>query len=130
MKGESRDALLTTLRTDWPQVTLFGMAVDSIPLEPLADALIAWLETADAPLHVVTVNPEILEHALADPGLFAAIQSAELIVPDGMGIRLAARRLTGRNLPKVPGVELAHRLLALFRRTCEIHMRPTTQVAA
>jgi len=111
MRGEVRDAFLGDLRQRWPVAMLFGIGVDSIPLEALTDELLKYLETADAPVHIVTLNPEILEHALADSSLMEAIRSADLIVPDGIGIRLAAKKLAHRELPKVPGVDLAHRLL-------------------
>ncbi|HYE80225.1 MAG TPA: WecB/TagA/CpsF family glycosyltransferase [bacterium] len=108
-----RDAFLAALRQDFPPVDLFGVRVDAVPLGELARRLIEHLETADGPIHIVTLNPEILERALREPATLPLVTRAELIVPDGVGIRLASRRLASRKLPSVPGVDLAHELLRL-----------------
>ena len=64
-----------------------------------------------APHLVVTLNPEIVVQARQDAALHQAIESAELIVADGVGILWAARR-AGVALPgRVPGVELVEHVL-------------------
>lgn len=113
MPTPHRDTFLATLRATHPPADLLGVLVDTIPLETLAEALIAWLEEADAPLHLVTLNPEILERACREPEVMTLIRQADLIVPDGAGIRWGIRRRTGRQVTTVPGIDLAHRLLEL-----------------
>lgn len=104
---------LTDLRTKHAPARLLGFTIDTIPLEPLAKGLLRWLEQADAPLHIVTINPEIMERALGEPELLRLIQSAEVIVPDGVGIKWAVKQLSGRQIATVPGIDLAYRLLEL-----------------
>jgi N-acetylglucosaminyldiphosphoundecaprenol N-acetyl-beta-D-mannosaminyltransferase len=60
---------------------------------------------------VVTPNPEIVVTALAEPAFRHALARADLAIPDGGGLLLAAR-LWGRPLRRqVRGTDLAYRLL-------------------
>lgn len=61
---------------------------------------------------VVTLNPEIAMAAQRDPALRLAVEAADLVVADGIGLVWAAA-LLGRPLPgRVPGIELLEALLA------------------
>ncbi|MCL2548855.1 MAG: WecB/TagA/CpsF family glycosyltransferase [Symbiobacteriaceae bacterium] len=63
--------------------------------------------------HIVTLNPEIAWAAYNDPLLFRAVCSAELVIPDGIGVYLAAK-LRGEQIPqRVTGFDLMQRLLEL-----------------
>lgn len=60
---------------------------------------------------VVTANPEIVYAAAGNPELRQALDSASLVVADGVGILLAAR-LAGRSFPeRVTGADLVEGLL-------------------
>lgn len=59
---------------------------------------------------VATVNPEFVMAAQYDPAFRYALQTADLRLPDGIGMLYAAR-LRGRSLPeRVPGSELVYAL--------------------
>ncbi len=61
---------------------------------------------------VVTANPEMALAAARDEELRQVLESADLVVADGVGLVWAARRL-GQPLPdRIPGVELAWELLS------------------
>lgn len=61
---------------------------------------------------VVTANPEIIFQARQDKELEQVLQSADLVVADGIGVVWAAQRY-GQPVPeRVPGVELMTHLLA------------------
>lgn len=60
---------------------------------------------------VVTLNAEMTMAALADPALGAAIEAAQLVIPDGAGVVWALGR-QGVRVRRAPGIELAWRLLA------------------
>ncbi len=62
--------------------------------------------------HVVTVNPEIIQSAKKNKELFDIINDAELITPDGVGIRLALK-MKGINQEAVTGYDLTLRILEL-----------------
>ena len=61
-------------------------------------------------VHVVTLNAEMTMMAEENPALFQAIQSAELIIPDGAGI-VIYMRLRGVKHQRCPGIELAASLI-------------------
>jgi len=77
----------------------------------------AYEEPLQQSKHIVTLNPEIAWTAYKnDPTLHSAITAADLIVPDGIGIVLAAR-LRGKRIPqRVTGFDLMQRLLHLAAR--------------
>ncbi len=74
---------------------------------------LALVETymAEPRVHqIATVNPEFVMAAQADPAFRQVLQSADLCLPDGVGLLYAARRI-GRVLPeRVPGSELVYLL--------------------
>jgi N-acetylglucosaminyldiphosphoundecaprenol N-acetyl-beta-D-mannosaminyltransferase len=59
---------------------------------------------------IVTLNAEMTMAALADPALGAAIEAAQLVIPDGAGVVWALGRQSHR-VRRSPGIELAHHLL-------------------
>lgn len=85
------------------------MRVDDVT----ADEALALCEAfiRDRRRAVVTPNPEIVMAARADGGLRHALARADLAIPDGGGLLLAAR-LWGRPLrEQVRGTDLAYRLI-------------------
>lgn len=62
--------------------------------------------------YVVTPNPEIVWLARKRPDLKGALNGADLVIPDGIGIIYAARILGTPLRERVPGIELAGKLLA------------------
>ncbi|MEL7622539.1 MAG: WecB/TagA/CpsF family glycosyltransferase [Clostridiales bacterium] len=63
-------------------------------------------------MRIVTANAEILYHAYADPKLGELLHSADLIVPDGIGVVKAAERLGRPVKGRVAGVDLLWQLAA------------------
>jgi N-acetylglucosaminyldiphosphoundecaprenol N-acetyl-beta-D-mannosaminyltransferase len=61
--------------------------------------------------YVVTPNPEIVWLARKQPELAAALNGADLVIPDGIGIVYAARILGTPLKERVPGIELTEELL-------------------
>ena len=62
--------------------------------------------------YVVTPNPEIVWQAGTMPELREALNGADMVIPDGIGV-IYASRILGTPLPeRVPGIELAGELLS------------------
>lgn len=59
---------------------------------------------------IVTLNAEMTMAARADPALAAAIEAADLVIPDGAGVVWALGR-QGFRVTRSPGIELARWLL-------------------
>jgi N-acetylglucosaminyldiphosphoundecaprenol N-acetyl-beta-D-mannosaminyltransferase len=73
--------------------------------QTLCDRLAAHLGT-----HVVTLNAEMTMQARDRPELAKIINRADLVIPDGAGIVLYLK-LYGKNIDRVPGIELSESLL-------------------
>ncbi|HEV2238725.1 MAG TPA: WecB/TagA/CpsF family glycosyltransferase, partial [Ktedonobacterales bacterium] len=99
-----------------PRATsVLGVRVDLVaPPEALA-RIAAWLAApADRGIRparlVVTLNPEMVMAARADPTFRALIAGADLVLPDGVGVVWAARRRGAGSTRRVTGIDT---LLAL-----------------
>lgn len=77
------------------------------------DQTLDWVAAAIAagqPRQICTANPEFVMLARRDPDFRAVLQRADLVLPDGVGLLWAARRL-GQRLPeRVAGSDLIYRL--------------------
>ena len=63
---------------------------------------------------IITLNPEMVVNATKNIDFQAAINNAQLIIPDGTGIVWALKLLnptTVKNLQRIPGIELAEGIL-------------------
>lgn len=60
----------------------------------------------------VSFNPELVVRAQGDPAAAEALLAADLRYPDGVGVVWAAGRRGARGVERVPGIELAERVLA------------------
>ncbi len=61
-------------------------------------------------MHIVTVNPEMIELAHKDKFFSEILKNADLVVPDGVGIKIALK-LKKIAQEQVPGVDLAKELM-------------------
>ena len=91
-------------------IKLFGVPI-SLTSKPQALALIGeWVREfrakGQSPKLVVTPNPEMIVAAQSDPEFLKALQSADLAIPDGVGVAWAVR------LPsRVSGIDLMEFLI-------------------
>ncbi len=94
-------------------IDVLGTRVDDVTMDEAVDRVAALIADgrASGRSHVVaTPNPEMVVQARHDPALAAALASAALATPDGVGIRWAARRLGTPIRAVVPGSALTVRL--------------------
>ena len=85
---------------------LFGLPVDITTLDTARE----YLLSADKPMQVVTINPEMITKSYKDEELSSLIKNADLVVPDGVGVVIALK-MTGIKTARIPGIELAYSLL-------------------
>ena len=99
------------MRTD-----VMGVAFDNVTLEEAVDQAMELLEQ-DGPHLVATPNPELVQRANADPEFSHILASADLVIPDGVGVIYAAKIL-GRPLKgRVPGIDFASALMGRMAKT-------------
>ena len=93
-------------------ISILGVPVHAVTM---AETLqYTWQFMQEPRLHqIATVNPEFVMAAQQDAAFRRVLRAADLCVPDGVGLLLAARRY-GRRLPeRVAGSELVYQLAAL-----------------
>ncbi len=93
MARVTRDA--TQDRPD--SVRILGVRVDALTYPTLLQHMTEYIGSG-APHQIATVNPEFVMLARHDPEFRAALEGADLCIPDGVGLLWAARRL-GQYLP-------------------------------
>jgi N-acetylglucosaminyldiphosphoundecaprenol N-acetyl-beta-D-mannosaminyltransferase len=96
---------------------ILGVPVDAIASPALQDRLREML-AGNRAQHIVTYNPEYAMAARRDPAFRRALQGADLVTADGVGIVVAAR--THRATPpltRLTGVELLQHLAAVSAST-------------
>lgn len=90
--------------------------VDGVTRQTALERIGEFLD-ADSGLHTVfAANPEKTFSVPADPFLHEMFRSADLIIPDGIGMVLAVRLLYGQRLERVPGCELMLDICGLAAR--------------
>lgn len=62
---------------------------------------------------VVTINPEMILNARRNADFAEIINSAELVIPDGIGVQLGLKIL-GHNVRRIAGIEFGRKLIDKF----------------
>ncbi len=92
------------------RVDVLGVGFDNLTM---AEAVERGASFLDEPgVHrVVTPNPEIVEVSRKDGDVRSAVNGADLLLPDGIGIVIGARMLGTPLKERVPGIEFAAGLM-------------------
>lgn len=89
---------------------ILGVSFDNVTVDEAVSAGLA-LSRADGFHYVVTPNPELVNAARENEDFRAALNGADLVLPDGIGVVYAARML-GRPLKgRCPGIDFAAGLM-------------------
>ncbi len=92
------------------RVDVMGVGFDNVTMEEALARAAALLEQPGAS-YAVTPNAEIVYEAMHDPALRALLNGADLVLPDGSGIVLAAKILKTPLRGRVAGIDFAAALL-------------------
>ena len=104
-------AAVSSLRP--PRLGVGGVPIDPLTLEETLELLSTWVQERAGPKVQVSMNAAKIERARRDDGLRRAIQRADLVNADGMGVVWASR---GRIPERVSGIDLCEALLGLSAR--------------
>jgi len=88
---------------------LMGFRIDGYNFEEGINKALE-LACADKVSQIITINPEMIEYALKNKEFAKIIHSAEMIIPDGVGIKIGLK-LNGYSMHRLPGIDFAYRLL-------------------
>lgn len=92
------------------------MSIELMGIEIDGDTFLGSLNKAfklidgDKVSQVVTINPEMYSQANVDSNFKTILDEAELIVPDGVGIKIALK-IKGYNVERVPGIDFARTII-------------------
>ena len=93
------------------RIDVMGVGFDSLTMdEAVARARDLMAERRAA--YVVTPNPEIVMLCREDPAAMQAVQGADLVLPDGIGVIYGAKILGTPLRAKLPGIDFASALMA------------------
>ncbi len=81
------------------RLQVVGVPVDPATFDSMLAQIEAWIARRDRVYQICTVSPEFVMIAQDDPAFMRTLREADLCVPDGVGLLLAAR-LLGRRLPE------------------------------
>ncbi len=86
------------------RVNVLGVGFDNVTMD---EALARGRELLDGEgcHYVVTPNPEIVEACRSDARAMAAVNGADLVLPDGIGVIYGAKMLKTPLKERVPGIE-------------------------
>ena len=95
-------------------VSILGIPVNLLSRRQVVEQASNWMQQSQNDdgicRRIVTLNAEIAQMTLESPELAASIKQADLIVADGIGVKLASQ-IAGQPVPeRVPGVELVELL--------------------
>jgi len=92
------------------RVKILDVGFDNVTLEQAVAEGTRMLESAGAD-YVATPNPEIIEACRTDAEALKAVNSASLVLPDGIGVVYGAKLLGTPLRERVPGIEFAQKLM-------------------
>ncbi len=95
------------------RIDVLGVNFDNVTKKEAVITALALMERRDA-AYVVTPNPEIVMLCRDDSCLMSAVNSANLVLPDGIGVIKGAQILGTPLREKVPGIEFAETLFGLM----------------
>ncbi len=91
------------------KIDVRGLLFDNLTVAETLETLLTRLEGGEQTA-VFTPNAEIVQACIEDPSLFPVISSAQVLIPDGIGVIKAARILGTPLKEKVAGVVTGEKL--------------------
>lgn len=98
------------------RIDVLGVGFDNYTMDEAVDAAVRLLET-EGPHYVATPNPEIVEVCRQRADAREAVNGADLVLPDGVGVVKGAAMLGTPLKEKTPGIEFAGHLMEKMART-------------
>lgn len=97
-------------KTGTEKIDVRGVAFDKVSMQTALDAA-KTLINSEGTDYIFTPNSEIVQMCIDDNAMYPIINSASLIIPDGIGVVYASKILGRPLIEKVGGFELSKRVL-------------------
>lgn len=95
------------------RLKILDIWVDPVNMAEALARVEAFVTDGDRLHTIFSSNPEKNFSFPKDPFLHESFRNADLLIPDGIGVVMAARILHGVRLSRLPGVELMHNICGL-----------------
>ena len=95
---------------------IMGVGFDDLTLDKAAQRAAGMIDEGGFH-YVVTPNPELVDRARREEPFRQALNGADLVLPDGIGVVYAARLLGRRLKGRCPGIDFAGKLMGHMART-------------
>lgn len=92
-------------------IKLLGRRVDRLAFNEAVDFCLQRIANGEN-THVITINPEMIMHSQGNTEFADVINTSDLNVPDGVGIKLALK-FKGESIENIRGVEFSKNLLKI-----------------
>ena len=93
------------------RIDILGVGFDNVTMEEAVSRGKELLD-AEGTHYVVTPNPEIVEACRENPAAAEAVNGADLVLPDGIGVIYGAKMLKTPLKTRVPGIEFGEAMIA------------------
>lgn len=118
------------------RINILDIPVDCVTMSTALDYVEEIILKTNKPSSILAINPEKIIKAKKEPLLLKSIKQAQLLIPDGIGVVLAARLLGLGKMKRVAGAELMPAIceraaqkgykLFLFGGKAEVNTRAVT----
>lgn len=96
------------------KVDILGVKFNKITMDETVEKVVTFLNS-DGQYTIFTPNPEIVMAALEDEELKVALDCADLVIPDGIGIVIGSRILKDRLPERVAGCDLIENIFSKIK---------------
>lgn len=101
------------MQEDLKRLNILNVWVDQVDMQGSLSRVQRFVEQGSRPHSIFAVNPEKNFSITADEKLYGTFSQADLLIPDGIGVVIAARILYRARISRVPGVELMEQICRL-----------------
>ncbi len=95
------------------RLKILNIWMDALEWSQALNMVQDFIENGDRPHVVFASNPEKNFSVPSDPELYNTFKEADLLLPDGIGMVLAARILYGIKIKRIPGIEFMEKICKL-----------------
>ena len=92
------------------KINVRGVYFDNVTMDEAFRKAVTLIET-EGFSYMVTPNSEIVQACVENPALYDVVNTADLTIPDGIGVVYASRILKTPLKEKVAGVEMAAKII-------------------
>lgn len=93
------------------RIDVLGVGFDNLTLDEAVERALALIENRNG-AYVVTPNPEIVQLCVENPDAARAVNGADIVLPDGIGVVKGAALLGTPLKGRVPGIDFALELIS------------------